>query len=497
MEIIVNSKQMKACDDNTVELFHIHPLVLMERAALSVEQVLEKENIDCSEVLIVAGTGNNGGDGFALARLLYQKGYRITVVCIGSQDRFSTQAKCQYLSLTSYGIQVYKEIPKKNYSLIIDGMFGTGLSRPIEGTALDCIEIMNQCKGYKVAIDIPSGINGDDGSVMGTAFKSDLTISFAYTKIGTILYPGVEYAGKIIVTDIGITRESFLSKKPNFFAYERSDLKLLPQRPVNGNKGTFGKVLVIAGSEEIPGAALMCAHAAFVSGCGMVKVLTSRSNRSFLASSLPEALISCYDDSEFQEESLKEALQWPDVIVIGPGIGTGALSKKIVKVVMENAKIPLVIDADALNVVSKKMELLNNEHQNWIITPHLGEMSRLCQKNIQYIQNHIIQVAEEFAKEYNVICILKDFRTIISVPSGETYINRTGNDGMATAGSGDVLSGLIGGLIASGCEPKTAAPLSVFCHGLAGDLAKNDNGNRGMLASDMIQEFKAVIKEIT
>lgn len=496
MKYLVNSREMKIYDTNTIEQLHMPGMVLMERAALSFVEKLKEVSADLSKVLVVCGTGNNGGDGLAIARLLKQAGCAVDAVLVGNCKKSSEQNICQQQIMEAHHYEVLTELPEgKSYTAVIDAVFGVGLSRNIEGEYERLITKMNELSGEKYAVDIASGVSADNGAVLGTAFRADVTVTFAYGKVGMYLYPGNEYSGKVMVTEIGIPKESWFGKKPKVAALEDCDLAWLPKRKSHSNKGTYGKLLVIAGSVNMAGAACLCGKAAYASGCGLVRIITPEENRTILQSVLPEAVLSVYTEKKPDMAEVIEALKWADAVVIGPGIGTGKAAEQMVECVIKNASVPVLLDADALNLVSKDSSLLLRPHTEMIVTPHLGEMSRLTGDSISYIQTRLLEVAEEFARQYNVICVLKDEHTVTSVPYEQTYLNFTGNNGMATAGSGDVLSGIIGSLLVQGMRPKDAAPFGVFLHGKAGDAIKEETGCYGMMASDLIEGIRLVTRE--
>ena len=276
---------------------------------------------------------------------------------------------------------------------------------------------------------------------------------------------------------------------------EKSDLSLLPKRPVHSNKGTFGKLLVIAGSKNMAGAAVFAVKAAYRCGVELVKVFTHEVNRSIIQQSVPEAIVSTYNE-KLDKEQLIADIQWADAIVIGPGLGQSAIAKELVKIVRNTASIPVVWDADGLNILSENTDDLLLPHTEYVLTPHLGEFSRLVKKSVVWIQNHMTEAAVDFARTYDVICVLKDFRTISANPYGISYLNLTGNHGMATGGSGDVLAGVIGALLAQGIMGIEASAIGVFIHGLAGDKAREKMGAHSIMASDIIDALKVVWKGI-
>lgn len=495
MNILVDSRQMKNCDNNTIHHFGMPSLVLMERAALGVAEEIEKNVQTGSRVLLVCGTGNNGGDGLAVARMLWQKDYDVTAVVIGDCQKASKETKQQMEICRAYEIEIQEEIPEENFDVVVDALFGIGLSRDLQGKYFEVVKQMNDINAYKVAVDIPSGIHADTGAVMGIAFRADITITFAFQKLGLLLYPGAEYAGKTIVKEIGITKDSFLEEKVTAYEVEERDLEKIPKRRDYSNKGTFGKVLVAAGHKNMAGAAFLSGKAAYGTGAGLVKIVTEEANRTILQQLLPEAVLETYEPGKELDEPLKNSMEWADVIVAGPGIGTAETSEKIIKVILENAKVPVILDADGLNIVANHTEWLKERKAPVIVTPHLGEMARITKKSIFDIQKQLLQVAREFAERYNVICILKDARTITALPDGTVFVNTSGNNGMATAGAGDVLTGVIAGLVAQSMELKAAAPVGVYLHGKGADEMVTQTGTYGMMAQDIIEGVRQVMKE--
>lgn len=496
MKYIVNSREMKLYDSNTTEYYKIPSIVLMERAAVAFVEEIKSLATDVSRVLVVCGNGNNGGDGLAIARLLWLSGSEVDVVLADGKGKTSEANQLQQKILSAYQCRILQEIPEhKAYTAVIDAVFGVGLSRSVEGNYKTLLEQMNDLGGRKIAVDIASGISSDTGEVLGAAFAADITVTFAYEKIGMRLFPGAAYSGKIIVKDIGIGKESWLERKPSVAAFEEKDLAFLAERIPYSNKGTYGKLLLIAGSVDMAGAACLAARAAYAAGCGLVRVVTPEENRIILQTSVPEAVLNTYPAKKADMTSLIEALSWADVIVCGPGIGMSDNARRMVECVLKNAAVPVLLDADALNLIAKDTGVLLRPHTEMVVTPHLGEMSRLTGDSAAYIGNHLIEVAEEFARQYNVICVLKDARTVTSIPYSQTYLNLSGNAGMATAGSGDVLSGIIGSLMAQGMQAKLAAPLGVYVHGKAGDIMAERTGKRGLTASDLIEGIRALAAE--
>ncbi len=496
MRWIVNSEEMMACDSNTIRHFGVPSLVLMERAALGVVRQVLREVPKASAFCIVCGNGNNGADGLAVARLLWQQGCKVTVVQVPDTGKRTPENQTQRDILARYGIHITERFPSDiQCDCVIDALFGVGLSREPKGIYAEWITAMNALGGLKAAVDMPSGVSSDDGAVYEPCFQADLTVTFAYEKAGQILYPGREKCGKTILAEIGITDDSWLNKRPSCHMLEPADLRQLPKRPSRSNKGTFGRVLAIAGSTNMAGAALFCAQSAYRTGCGLVKICTTQSNRAVLQGALPEAVLAVYDEEESEtmlQHTVSEALAWADVVILGPGIGTGKAARQIVSYVLKNTSLPVVADADALNILAEQPKLLTDTPAKLVLTPHPGEMARLTGRKVCEIQRSIRRTAEEFAARYHVVCVLKDAVTVIAGPSG-TCFNDTGCSAMAKGGSGDVLTGVIAGLLAQGMEPEAAAQAGVFINGLAGEAAAKKNGRYSVLARDILAEIGGVM----
>lgn len=397
----------------------------------------------------------------------------------------------------SYGFSEIDSLDSVDeYDIIIDAIFGVGLNRSVEEPFSTLINTINKSKAYKIAIDVASGINSDNGEVLKVALKANETYTFAFEKVGQLLWPGFDYTGDLSVLEMGINKRSWGDKKPHFLSLERKDLSLLKKRCSHSNKGTYGRVLVIAGLSEMAGAAVLSSKAAYATGAGLVKVLTASCNRDVLLSTVPEAIFQSVHDYDLQKDEIIEAIGWADSVVIGPGNGVNQLSKNLLRQVLKYSQVPVVIDADAINVISEDDNLWNDVKCDIVITPHLKEMSRLINEPIEYIQRDIIGIATDFSNSHDCVCVLKDFHTIVALPYGQVYINQTGNNGMATAGSGDVLSGIIGALLASGEDASKAAAYGVFIHGLAGDFKMSQTGYHGLMANDIIDGLKMMWSQV-
>lgn len=495
MEYLVSAKEMKEADRCIIEEYGVPSLVLMERAALACVKLLEEKDFDLKHVLIASGSGNNGGDGFVMARLLFLSGVPVDVWFLGEAQHLTKQAALQKKICENYGINFVRNLDAGEYTTIVDAIFGSGLSRDISGNYWDAIEKINKHPAKVFSVDIPSGIRSDDGEIAGISVRADVTGALAFRKIGHVLYPGSEYSGEVVCLDIGITKEGFGREEkifPSVRSLDFNDLSLLPKRGGNSNKGSFGKSCVIAGSKNMAGAAYLAGKAAYLTGTGLVRMVSDECNRNILQTLLPEAVLSA--ETPCDRSLLSSALAWASAAAIGPGLSTSGPAQEIVRTVLELCRIPLVLDADAINILSGHLDWLNMQETPKILTPHMGEMSRLTGLSIEIIQKERLNIAKAFAREHHVILVLKDARTLIT--DGDTvFLNQTGNNGMSTGGSGDVLTGIITGLLSQGMNPLTASALGVYIHGLAGDQAAKRKGVRGMLSTDLLETLPLVLKE--
>lgn len=496
MQLWVNAAQMKAADQYTIQKLEVPSLELMEHAAQACVQVLEDEKVDLSHVCVVCGSGNNGGDGFAIARILQNNRYSVETFCVGNPEHYTEETQEQMHRLQECGGKITYGMPQEDsYSVIIDAVFGVGLSRKVEGRYRQVIEQMNRMRGTKFAVDIPSGLSATTGCILGCAFKADYTVTFQLKKIGLELSQGRTMAGRVIVPDIGISTDS-ICEDQEIVRTAGKDIyrKMLPDRPEDSNKGMYGRLLVIAGSKGMAGAAYLNAHAAYMTGAGLVRIYTSSDNREILQTLLPEAIITTYE--EYNKEELLSLLTWADSVCIGSGIGMSRLSEKILKTVIEYVKVPCLIDADGLNLLAENKNYLNQmAERRFVITPHMKEMSRLTGTPVEELKADRIQILKDFISRYRITCVLKDSRTLIASEEKGIRMNLTGNSAMAKAGSGDVLAGVISGWMVQGKEAEDAAELGTYIHGLSGDLAKFEKGVYSVMARDLIEYIsKALMK---
>ncbi|MCM1158534.1 MAG: NAD(P)H-hydrate dehydratase [Bacteroidales bacterium] len=494
MQYIVTKKEMQEVDAYTINRMGIPAAVLMERAAIQVADEVEGLNAKKGRILIVVEGGSNGGDGLAAARILLERGHLVDVYYIGGLKKMSEAFHLQKNILYRMGIRLRKTIPNKEYSVIVDGIFGVGLSRKVEGVQKKTIEVLNQMDAVKVAIDIPSGIDATTGEILGVAFRADYTVTFGLKKLGMFFSDGIDYCGKIICRDIGFPEKAIQQVKPQIYAYDSTDMDRLPKRIDNSNKGTYGKVAVIAGSKNMSGAAFLCGKAAYSAGTGLVKIYTHESNRTIIQSQLPEAVMMTYRDYEGALSCIEDAMKWATVIVVGPGLGVDTTSERMLYELLMNAEVPMVLDADALNILSNNIELLATSSVPVIMTPHMVEMSRLIGKTVAEIAANRFETAKQFAKKLQVTIVLKDAKSIVTNGGEQTYMNLAGNNGMSTGGAGDVLSGIIAGMLAGGLCLEEAARMGTYVHCLAGDIAAEKKGVYAMLASDILASLGEVMR---
>ena len=490
---------MQRIDAYSIQEIGIPGMVLMEKAAMSMEEEIISRFDKNTSFLIVTERGNNGGDGLALGRLLTEKGYRVKIYEIGGVSRASESYKAQRKILDHLGISLEDSLPDEEFDVIVDAVFGVGLTREVTGIQKEVLEKLNGRDSYRIAVDIPSGVDAGTGQILGMAFKADLTITFGLEKRGLLLYPGAACCGEVVVKDIGFPRTAVEKIGPAIYTYDPSDLNRIPPRKPWSNKGTYGKVLMVAGAKNMAGAAFLAGEAAYRCGSGLIRLYSCEENRIILQSLLPEAILTTYQGEEDAISGLRDAIPWASVIGFGPGLGTGPLTQKMLGIILSEGKVPLVIDADGINALACLRaegsplweEFLDYEY-GIILTPHLMEMSRLCGRSVEEIKGALIDTARDLSEAGRII-VLKDARTIVADGSETGYLNTSGNHGMSVGGSGDVLTGVICGLLAGGTGLAEAARLGVYIHGLAGDHAAGQTGYHALLARDIIQGLMEVL----
>lgn len=515
MRYLVTGKEMKAIDMRSIQEFGIPSLVLMERAALEVakeaEQLLlnigNSRSVSGKRVLAVCGLGNNGADGVAAARMLYLHGAEASILIPIWDGSMSREMEVQLEIAKKLEIPIYtpEEFIPGACDVVIDAIFGIGLTRPVEGVYAEMIALIGAQEerfGAKVvSVDIPSGISSDTGAVLGCAVEADVTVTFGEMKLGQALFPGREACGRLIIADIGFVPEEEAAAEEHVLTHTKEDLCVIPKRKAYSHKGTYGKILVIAGSKNMAGAAYFAAKAAYRTGAGLVKVMTTEENRLVIQEKLPEAILSTYDSewAVHEPEAFKQYINtqtdWADAIILGPGIGTEEYSRILVETVLGSAYVPIILDADAINLAARYPYLKNYFTENIILTPHLSECARLTGLAVDEIKDHLIETAKEISDTLGVTCVLKDAATVVARKDGKIFVNMSGTPAMAKGGSGDVLCGVIAGFLALGMEECQAASLGVYVHGLAGEAAEKKTGTHSVLAGELADCVGEVINE--
>lgn len=512
---VVTPCQMNDIDKFAINNIGIPGIVLMENAALRVvdEIVKDTDTISGKKVLLFTGKGNNGGDAFAVARHLCCKGALVEVYIVEDKESITGDAKINLDILHNMEIlprvltdkeqlnDLESEILKAH--IVVDGIFGTGFKGIVQGIIADIIGIINKSGTRVVSIDIPSGIDGETGKVNGECIRAHKTVTFALPKLGTVIHPGCEYTGELKVVDIGIPAAAVRSQEIKISIIERDYvLDNMPQRLSDSNKGSYGKIIVITGSSGMTGAGALTAKAALRTGAGLVYLGVPASLTPIYETAVIDAITVPFEDngtgyfSKSCTPQIINKLQGMSLLAAGPGLSVNDYIIEIIGNIIEKAQMPLVLDADALNAISNNVAVLRKLKTEAVITPHPGEMARLTGISIQDVQNNRINVTREFAEKWGVVTVLKGSRTVVACPTGRVFINTTGNPGMAVGGTGDVLTGIISGLIAQGVKPVDAAAMGVYIHGLAGDEAAEDKGIYGLIAGDIVEQLPYTIKGI-
>lgn len=493
MAEIFDGLQAKEIDRISIKEMGIPSLVLMERASLCVAEAVAKNASREEAVLAVCGSGNNGGDGVAAARILAEWGYSVTILLLGREERFSEELTVQLKIAKNLKLNIVKEADVRDYSIILDGIFGIGLDREIAGSYRHWIQQINSAGARVFAIDIPSGIHATTGKVLGIAVQADITVTFGVGKLGLFLFPGRSYGGRVLIKDIGFPGEAKKQIQSSFFTYDRKDMEtLFPKRIPRSNKGSYGRLLVIAGSENMGGAALFAARAGYLVGAGLVKVVTHQHNRRMIQEGLPEALIGVYDKETYD---LARDIAWATGVVIGPGLGQTKQGRELLEQVLKIRDIPVLIDADGLNLLAELPEYFDEERtlllrNNFVVTPHLKEMSRLRKCDVKTIQEDAVNSVKNYTR--GAVVVQKDAVTLVS-DGEQVYVNSSGNNALAKGGSGDVLSGIIGGLLAREVTPFQAGSLGVYLHGLTAEEYVKHRSSSSMLATDILNIIPQVL----
>ncbi|WP_420147061.1 NAD(P)H-hydrate dehydratase [Spirosoma sp.] len=496
---ILNVDQIRALDDATIRHEPIAPINLMERAALAFVDWFIDRFPDTTTTKIFCGLGNNGGDGMAIARLLLERDYPVEVNVVRyapreSDDCMHNHRRLKLVTENIRYIEFSRDIPTiRHNEVIIDAILGTGLSRPTEGIVKEVILAINRTQATVVSVDIASGLYTDQAnSPTDVIIEPDYTVTFQLPKLAFMLPKNGRYVGEWHTVDIRLYKRSIdLAPTPYYYTQPQEARLLLHKRERYSNKGTFGHALLLVGSHGKMGAAVLAARACLRSGVGLLTVQVPRCGYSILQMAVPEAM--CLPDGHQNVLTGSSEIEGPSpsdysTVGIGPGIGKAPETLSMLKALLPKLKKPIVIDADALNLLSENRELLNQLPKNSILTPHPKEFERLTKKWDDDYQK--LDILREFSKKYNVVVVLKGAYSAVATPSGDVHFNSTGNPGLSTGGTGDVLTGVLTALLAQGYDPVEAAVLGVFAHGLAGDKVAEQRGQIGMIASDVIDALR-------
>lgn len=511
---VLTAQEMRQLDHLTINVHKISSLTLMERAGQAVVDVILKRWTQLAKrgVLVVAGKGNNGGDGLVIARLLKDREFPCEVACVAQERELSPDAATNLERYRTVG-GLFTEIPLGDVDslnqrilekgLLVDALLGTGLSRPLDGFLAGVVELMNTSGVPVVAVDTPSGLDSDRGVPQGATIQAEVTVTFGYPKIGQVVHPGATYSGELVVADIGIRQEAVAEVAPSTELLDPADMVwLLPTRAEDSHKGSYGHLLVMAGSRGKTGAAVLSCRGAMRVGTGLVTLAAPHALNDVLAGALVEPMTEMVGDPGEEQWPALGSADWrglaerKSAVLFGPGVGVHASPQKTLDTLLEHCNVPWLIDADGLNNLAVDVGRLRKARVAPVLTPHPGEMSRLTGIATVEINGDRVRVARTFAVENRCYLVLKGARTVMATPEGQVSINPTGNAGMASGGMGDVLAGIVAGFLAQGLMPTDAVRLGVYLHGRTGDRLADGRGGVGLIASDVVEELPRTIKEL-
>ncbi len=511
MKMVVTAAEMAQLDRGAIEGMQIPGVVLMENAGAGVARQIEQflGGLAQRELVIFCGKGNNGGDGFVIARHVVNRGARVNVFLAGKKEAVKGDALINLKILENMGIAVTEigsldqiGLPPR-IDLIVDALLGTGTVGPVTGFLAELIGFINRLPAPVVAVDLPSGMETDTGAVHGACIRADLTVTMAQLKLGLLFAPGREFAGRIEVIDISIPTIVNQQWAGQRFLLEPADIRRrLPQRSLDAHKTSCGKVAVFAGSVGMTGAATLTSLATLQIGAGLTKLGIPASLNPILEQKATEVMTIPLKETAAgtihsgASDQIQDLLQWADVLAVGPGLSTHPETVAFVKWLLTNVNQPMVLDADGLNALSEQTEMIHRYPGDMVLTPHPGELARLIGRPIAEIQQQRFTLLRDLAQRWGKVIVLKGGPTLIAAPTGDVFINPTGNPGMATGGSGDVLTGVIAGLLAQKLSAVDAALVGVYLHGLAGDLAARELTEMGLIAGDIARYLPAAIKQI-
>jgi hydroxyethylthiazole kinase-like uncharacterized protein yjeF len=512
---VLTAAQMREIDRKAIEEIGLPGPVLMENAGLRIAAALRGlfPEVRGGRVVIVAGKGNNGGDGMVVARHLHNLGYEVEILLLAKVDELKGDALLNARICRNMGLPLRETAGPQEWSagvkafqgarVIVDAIFGTGLLKPAEGLFAQAIGDINRARAFKLAVDIPSGLSSDTFRLIGPAVKADLTVALAAPKVGHVLPPSEDLVGELLIADIGIPRALFADKSLRLeMVEEEFVLPLFGRRKRDSHKGTYGHLLVISGSLGKTGAATMAGRAALKMGAGLVTVATAASCLPLVARSMPELMTEPLAETKEKTIAAEAAgravdlCRGKDGLVLGPGLSTHPSTARFVGELLARVKLPVVIDADGLNILAENQGLLPKLPRPAILTPHPGEFGRFLGLGASAVLDKRLDLVREFANKHNVTLVLKGHRTLIATADGRTFINSTGNPGLASGGTGDVLSGMVGGQLVQEKEALKAALSAVYAHGLAGDRAAQKCSQKALTATDIIRFLPAALKEL-
>lgn len=501
---LITVSQMREFENIAISDYKIPSILLMENAATGFVSSLKSEigSLSGKRIHIFCGKGNNGGDGFAIARMMHNLNARVSLTALFDEKSAKGDAKTNLCVAKNMGIPFVSAENCADCDIIVDAIFGTGFHGETEGLEKKAIDIVNKSSAYIVSVDIPSGISADTGLAAASSVNADLCITFAAIKTGHLLFPGRSFFKKLIKTDISIPKDVINNLDSGYDVIDSSKKSLIPKRISNSHKGSFGKVLTFTGSRGMSGAAILSATAALKSGVGMVTASVPETIWKLCASQFKAVMtypLPCLENDlkDSAADMILEKAKTQDVLLMGCGIGTSDATKNIVFRIINECEKPMVIDADGLNAISCSPEILLKRKSELVLTPHIAEFSRLTGLSVPEIKSNPIKHVRDFALKYNVTLVLKDAVTVIAEKAGNIYISTCSNSGMATAGSGDVLAGIIAALIAQGATHEDAAVSGVYIHLAAGLIARDEKGEYGMTAEDLLEAIPyAFTKEI-
>jgi len=510
---VANAEEMQELDRKAIETYRIPGMILMENAGRGAAEAISKRFPDHKKkIAIIAGKGNNGGDGFVIARYLLNQGTPVKVYLLTDPKGLRGDAETNFnifqrmkgevipVASSKDYVKIKKDLEK--FDVLVDGIFGTGLDAEVRGYYREVIDHLNTLQRPIVAIDIPSGLDANTGKPLGTAIRASLTITFGLPKVGLLIPPGLGYVGEVKVIDIGIPKRLTEEEKIPTYLLERKDVERwlsIPRNP-DTHKGDYGHLLVIAGSAGKTGAAAMACQAALRMGAGLVTLAIPKSLNGVMEMKLTEVMTEPLPETPKQTLSLRafgtvlRLCENKRAVIIGPGLGTFKETQSLALKLIKALNLPIILDADGLNALATQSKILPLTNRSLILTPHPGEMARLVRSQVKEVLEDRVGLSRSFSQSHHVHLVLKGHPTLISTPKGEVFINPTGNPGMASGGTGDVLTGMIGGLVCQGFDLLPSVQMAVYLHGMAGDEGAKEKGEKSLIATDIIEKIPTLLK---